>query len=577
MRPMIAAMWMGIVLVTTACADDPPDRQKRLEETVRQVEKDIEEVRGLKFKAPVKASVIARPKDATREVQGYYSTKDKALFVYDDVAGNYERGVLIHEMVHALQDQHFKLDKLHQPIEDDAELARAALIEGDATLTMIELLKKEQPRVAAMLDTPIEKARNFRNWFLYAQGARYVQALKKRGGWDAVNRAYRFTPDSTAQILFPDERISVIDLGPGTTRGAYKLVEQFAGKPAAADVLKLVSGWRGDREVLGKKGRAWIVAFDTAERAEQFQTALKQTADKSDLIAARGSRVYHITGDDPATARELLERLEGPLRLEVFSTSDKKWISFGEMIERLLKADIVCIGETHDSDLHHRVQAAVVKGLFARDERLGVGMEMFQRPYQEVIDRYFAGKIDEPTFLKETEYRQRWGYEWSMYQPIVEFCRRNGVPLAALNLPRELTQRISKVGHSGLSDDEKQQVGDVDYQVKAHRDHWYERLAKMHGQTNVPEEQKERSYQVMTTWDGYMAESTARFQKERGVRRMVVLAGSGHVERGFGIPDRAAKRTGGKAVTVGVAVGDEAQKRTDEALTDYIVVVKTDG
>ena len=47
-----------------------------------------------------------------------------------------------------------------------------------------------------------------------------------------------------------------------------------------------------------------------------------------------------------------------------------------------MEADLVCVGETHDSDLHHRVQLQIIKALFARDERLGVGMEMFQRPFQ---------------------------------------------------------------------------------------------------------------------------------------------------------------------------------------------------
>jgi len=57
---------------------------------------DIAEVRGLAFKAPVAAKVIPRPKDKEKGVQGYYSIKDKALFIYDDIKGSYERGVLIH-------------------------------------------------------------------------------------------------------------------------------------------------------------------------------------------------------------------------------------------------------------------------------------------------------------------------------------------------------------------------------------------------------------------------------------------------------------------------------------------------
>src|SRR5207302_5298730 len=132
-------------------------------------------VRGLEFKSPVKAKIIGRG-DADKKLQGYYSIKDKTLFVYDDLKGSYERGVLIHEMVHALQDQHFGLEKLHQAtFGGDEELALAALIEGDATWTMIELLQKDQPKVAAMLEVPLEKSRNLQNAFLYAQGARYVK------------------------------------------------------------------------------------------------------------------------------------------------------------------------------------------------------------------------------------------------------------------------------------------------------------------------------------------------------------------------------------------------------------------
>src|SRR5262249_19633997 len=197
---------------------------------------------------------------------------------------------------------------------------------------------------------------------------------------------------------------------------------------------------------------------------------------------------------------------------------------------------IICIGEDHDSELIHRVQLQIIKAIFARDERLGLGMEMFQRPYQKEIDRYFQGQATEEEFLKATEYRQRWGFDWALYRPIVEFCRKNGVPLAALNVPRELTRRISQVGHAALTDVEKAELGEIDFHVKPHRDYWYERLAKMHGQKDVKEEQKERSYQVMTTWDEFMADSAARFQTKRGLRRLIVLAGSGHIDRGFGIP-----------------------------------------
>ena len=160
---LLLAAWLFAVASASADAN--------LDTTVRELEKDITAVRGLAFKTPVIAKVIPRPKGADKHLQGYYSIKDKTLYVYDDVSGVI-RGVLIHEMVHALQDQQFGLDKLHDSAEeDDSALAKTALIEGDATYTMIEVLKKSQPKVTAMLDVPLAKAKDIRKAFLYVGGA----------------------------------------------------------------------------------------------------------------------------------------------------------------------------------------------------------------------------------------------------------------------------------------------------------------------------------------------------------------------------------------------------------------------
>src|ERR1043166_5642110 len=149
---------LSFAIVNTVAAQ-PAVKVKVLDETLRQLEKDIAAARGLAFKTPVVAKVIARPNAGAKGVQGYYDIKEKTLYLYDDIAGNYERGVLIHEMVHALQDQHFGLAKLHQEsFGSDAELAMAALIEGDATFTMIEVLKKDQPKVEGMLNTTDRKS-----------------------------------------------------------------------------------------------------------------------------------------------------------------------------------------------------------------------------------------------------------------------------------------------------------------------------------------------------------------------------------------------------------------------------------
>jgi uncharacterized iron-regulated protein len=569
------------------------EKTKLLDETLRQLEKDISAVRGLEFKTPVIAKVIARSK-ADKGVQGYYSIKEKTLYLYDDIAGNYERGVLIHEMVHALQDQHFGLAKLHQAdFGSDAELAMAALIEGDATFTMIELLQKDQPKVTAMLDTSLEKAKNLRNAFLYGIGAKYVKGLKDKGGWASVNARYKFPPRTTAAILNPG--VSTINLGPGRSVGAFGLIEMVADHPDAMNLMiAAAKGWIGDRIVEDGAVKSWQFAFDNAEQASRFQAAyiVRLPKDAKSLPAPsgqqrwgkgdgkifgtvlRGARVATIDAPNEAAYRAAVDRLDGPPTLSIWSAKERRNLSFGELTDRLLEADMICVGETHDSELCHRVQLQIIKALHASDARIGVGMEMFQRSFQESLDKYVANEISEEAMLKATEYSTRWGYHWSLYQPIAEFSRKNAVPVAALNMPRELTGKISKGGFAGLSADDKVNLGSIDFHVKVHRDHWYETLAKMHGNSKVSEDQKERSYQVMTAWDEFMAASAASFQTRRHLRRMVVLAGSGHIDHGFGIPQRAVQRTGGRAATVHVAPGGDAAKLFASPPADYVVIVR---
>jgi uncharacterized iron-regulated protein len=599
MRIPLRFLSLVLVLLAPALAPaaGPPVQPGPFDRQLRQLEKEIEKVRGLKFKRPVVAHVIARGKGDSPHIQGYYDAKKKALYLYDDIKGNYRKGTLIHEMVHALQDQHFGLARQDDISTDsDAVLARAALIEGDATFTMIEVLKKEQPAVMHMLATTLEKAGNLRNAFLYGLGAKFVQHLKNHGGWERVNERYRFAPTSTAVILHPAERIVPVDLGPGKPVGELGIIRLCRQQPATrALAVQAAAGWRGDRTRTEGAGKLWVVAFAKAEQAARFHKALatlrqaeypklKDTGEanaplwKSEkglrTILLRGTRVVELTAPDEKTCATLIDRIDGPPRLEIYSAKEKKTITFGELTDRLLDADLVCIGETHSSAVDHQVQLMIIKALHARDERLGVGMEMFQRPYQKALDRYIAGSTNETAMLEDTDYRKRWGYDWELYRPIADFCRRNKVPLAALNVSDELRARVRKVGYDKLTAEEKKQIGPVDFNVKAHRDHWFEQLGKMHGHGDLPKEDKERYYRIMTLWDEYMADSAARFQKDRKLRRMVILAGSGHIDRGFGIPDRAARRTGGRAVNLHLQIGGDLAKVKADPPADFVLIVR---
>src|SRR6476660_3865157 len=90
----ITHSWLATLILALAPAVGLGQEKSILDATLRQLEKDITAVRGLAFKSPVVAKVIVRPKTGAKGVQGYYSIKEKTLYLYDDIKGNYERGVL---------------------------------------------------------------------------------------------------------------------------------------------------------------------------------------------------------------------------------------------------------------------------------------------------------------------------------------------------------------------------------------------------------------------------------------------------------------------------------------------------
>ena len=586
---------------SAARADKPADPQAELEASVKQLIPPIEKVRGLKFNKPVVAKILHRPKDDRPGVQGYYDIKKKTLFLYDDVKSSYWKGVLVHEMVHALQDQHFGLEKLHDRVIRQRRRVGPRRPHRGRCHPHHDRGPREGAAAcqAHAVDSRWRKARNLQNAFLYGQGARYVQALKKKGGWADVNFRYNFLPQTTA--VDPPSRRAHRGGQPrpgqaGRRAGFDSAAAQPAGHRGACPSRRPRDG-AATATIEEGDSRGWVVAFAAAEQAGRFFAALAalrsaeypghKLAENEPMrriwrsekgamrgILLRGARVLELTAADAKAYQALLDRVVGPPKLHIYSAKEKRSLTFGELMDRLLEGDLICIGETHDSELDHQVQRMIIQALYARDERLGVGMEMFQRPYQKSLDRYVSGAINEETLLEDSDYQKRWGWDWKLYQPIVQFCRRNKVPLAALNVAEELRKKVRKSGYDNLASDDKKLLGAIDFHVKEHRAHWYEKLGKMHGHGELSPETKERFYQVMTIWDEYMADSAATFQKERNLRRMVILAGSGHINRGFGIPARAAKRTGGKALTVQILLGGDPAKAAADPAADFVVAVQ---
>jgi hypothetical protein len=151
------------------------------------------------------------------------------------------------------------------------------------------------------------------------------------------------------------------------------------------------------------------------------------------------------------------------------------------------------------------MQHRIFSELYQRDPTIGVGFEMFQTPFQNVLDDWTAGRIDETTLRRESEWDERWGFDFRLYRPILEFVRTRHIPAYALNAPQEITRTVGRDGVAGLSEEQRAGLPVLDLSNEEHRALVTEALGE-HA-TDMSEERFEAMYTAQVIWDETMARS----------------------------------------------------------------------
>jgi uncharacterized iron-regulated protein len=241
-------------------------------------------------------------------------------------------------------------------------------------------------------------------------------------------------------------------------------------------------------------------------------------------------------------------------------------MSMDKLVARIADRQVVFVGETHDRYDHHLNQLAIIRGLAARHPDLVIGMEFFQQPFQAHLDQFIAGEIDDKELLRKTEYFDRWRYDYRLYRPILEFARSKGIPVIALNLPAEITDKVAREGLASLSDSERAQIpAELDRSDKV-----YEQRLRAIFARHPPAKgrQFDRFLDVQLLWDEGMAERVASHFREHPEGHMVVLAGSGHLMYGAGIPRRVKQRVPVETAIV-INGGDSG---LEPGMADYLLL-----
>jgi hypothetical protein len=223
----------------------------------------------------------------TEQIAGFYDPTEAKLYISAKPTpdGNWADMVMAHEITHALQDQHFGLEKWMRAVKDngDASTARQALVEGDGVALMIEYILAGQgmgppwdhDEVVRMMTSNMDGSGGgelldaapiaIRQGMLfpYKAGIGFVAALRRGQPWTNVDAVFKRPPRSTEQVIHPalyladarPDEISTpttgdppIDTAVWGEEGwreflvAHGVVDEMAASASA--------GWGGDRVIL---------------------------------------------------------------------------------------------------------------------------------------------------------------------------------------------------------------------------------------------------------------------------------------------------------------------------------------
>ena len=279
------------------------------------------------------------------QVAGYYDgeTGEIVIPAHEDGLTVLQRGTLLHELVHALTDQHFSFHETFRTMIDEDRLDEAsayqALIEGDATLAEVLWVQRLTQReigefIAQSLEvdtSAFEAAPRFLTeslLFPYETGLAFVQDIyESAGGWSDVNDAYTTlagSTGSTEQVINPDAyrrdlpvEVEIPDVSiPGYElertsvwgeQGFRIMLNQGANRERVAEVA---AGWGGDayHQWYDGENAALLIVYqgDTARDTRALEEALLSFAmndfpeDNFAWVDQMDGKLYFIAAHDPA-------------------------------------------------------------------------------------------------------------------------------------------------------------------------------------------------------------------------------------------------------------------------------------
>jgi len=269
-----------------------------------------------------------------------------------------------------------------------------------------------------------------------------------------------------------------------------------------------------------------------------------------------------------------------PFKPPGFFLGSGETISKSEFYERIVasKAEVIMIGENHEDPLAHAFELEIVKKVKSvTGSDVGLSLEFYDREAQTVMDEFLADLVPLDTFLQDSKPPAN----HADYQPLLDLCKAEHLPVIAANCPRRYTRMVSKGGRACLAPlagtSARHLLPPLPYQGASEK---YTKnfvdIMKAMGNTNpsVPTTMLD----AQSLWDATMADSI--HQGLGRLEKVVHVTGFFHIQYKLGIVEHLARlRPETEILTVVILPAEETQEITEEQhhIADLIVLTDVEA
>jgi uncharacterized iron-regulated protein len=205
----------------------------------------------------------------------------------------------------------------------------------------------------------------------------------------------------------------------------------------------------------------------------------------------------------------------------------------------LESARIVYIGEKHDQDYHHKFQEKIIRRFHRRGLPFAVGMEMIDVTQQPALNDYLEKRISWSEFSRRTAFDRGWGRTSPAYKRILSWCRKEAIPVIALNAPSAVTRKLTR--NEPLTAEQSRLVPKYPEPPGGFKQF---RAAMSGHQTGGS---LRRYYEAQRAWDQTMAGQILAWLPDHP-GTLVVLLGQFHADPRTGVPWYVAQRSSARQI-----------------------------